>query len=132
MLSGKRQAQLQVVEMIDWTRDMWFNETGFPWIKPSPNLPNFDSMFTYTGTCLFEGINGSAGRGTEKPFQYIGAPWVDNLAVIEVLNTLKLPGVHFQDVQFTPVKMSFHSRNPYLTNELCNGIYVTITDRDLF
>lgn len=132
MLRGEKQAQLQVVEMLGWNRNMWFDQTGLTWVKPSPNLPVLTSMISYSGTCLFEGINVSAGRGTEKPFQYIGAPWIDNIAVVEVLNTLKLLGVHFESIQFTPKKMAFHSRDPYLTNEVCNGIYVTITDRNRF
>lgn len=132
MLRGRKQVKLQVVEMLGWKRDMWFDQTGLPWVKPSPNLPDLNSMIAYTGTCLFEGINVSAGRGTEKPFQYIGAPWIDNVAVVDLLNTISLPGVHFETIQFTPVKMSFHSRDPYLANEVCNGIYVTITNRDLF
>lgn len=132
MLRGKKKAKLYVVEMLGWKREMWFDDTGLTWIKPSPNLPDFSSMLAYTGTCLFEGINVSAGRGTERPFQYIGAPWVDNMAVLNLLNTLNLSGVHFESIQFTPEKMPFHSRDPYLTNEVCNGIYVTITDRNLF
>ena len=132
MLRGQKQVNLQVVELLNWERNMWFNETGLPWIKPSPNLPTFDALLAYTGTCLFEGINVSAGRGTDKPFQYIGAPWVNSKAVIEALEPLHLPGVQFEYVQFTPQKMPFHSRNPYLANELCQGVYVNITDRDLF
>lgn len=132
MLRGEKQTTLHVVEMLGWKRDMWYDETGLKWIKPSPNLPDFDSMLTYTGTCLFEGINVSAGRGTDKPFQYIGAPWIDNLTVVNTLDTLNLPGVHFEPITFTPKKMDFHSRDPYLANEVCNGINVTITDRNLF
>lgn len=132
MLRGGKEAKLHVVEMLGWQRDMWFDETGLKWIKPSPNLPDLNSMITYTGTCLFEGINVSAGRGTEKPFQYIGAPWIDNLTVVHTLNTLELPGVQFESIQFTPKKMPFHSRDPYLAGEVCNGIYVNITDRNLF
>lgn len=132
MLRGGTQAQIHVIEMLGWKRSMWFDQTGIEWVKPSPNLPTLESLISYTGTCLFEGINVSAGRGTEKPFQYIGAPWVDNAQVISLLNDLNLNGVQFEAVSFTPRKMSFQGRNPYLTGELCNGIYVRIMDRELF
>ena len=132
MLRGGLQAKLHIVEMLGWQRSMWFNETGLKWSKPSPNLPSMDALLAYTGTCLFEAINISEGRGTEKPFQYIGAPWVDNEQAVLLLNTLGLKGVDFDTVTFIPSKMSFHSRNPYLTGEVCNGIYVRILDRDLF
>ena len=132
MLRGGIHAKLHVIEMLGWKRSMWFNQTGLKWIKPSPNLPTFESLLTYTGTCLFEGINVSVGRGTEKPFQYIGAPWIDNDQVVTLLNNLNLKGVIFDTLSFTPKKMSFHSRNPYLTGEICNGIFVMIKNRDLF
>ncbi|WP_051210037.1 exo-beta-N-acetylmuramidase NamZ family protein [Gelidibacter mesophilus] len=132
MFRGEKQTTLHVVEMLGWKRDMWLDETGLKWIKPSPNLPDFDAMMAYTGTCLFEGINVSAGRGTDKPFQYIGAPWIDNSAVVNTLNKLNLPGAHFESITFTSEKKAFHSREPYLANERCQGIYVTITDRNLF
>ncbi|MEN8251440.1 MAG: DUF1343 domain-containing protein, partial [Bacteroidota bacterium] len=132
MLRGGIQAKLHVVEMVGWKRSMWFNQTGLKWSKPSPNLPTFESLLTYTGTCLFEGINTSEGRGTEKPFQYIGAPWVDYDLAVSLLNNLNLKGVVFDTVTFTPKKMPFHSRDPYLAGEVCNGVFVRILDRDLF
>lgn len=132
MLRGGEQAKLHVIEMLGWKRSMWFDQTGIEWIKPSPNLPSFESLLVYTGTCLFEGLNISAGRGTEKPFQYIGAPWIDNDRVVSILNNLNLKGVQFDTVTFTPEKMAFHSRDPYLTGDICKGIYVNITDRDSF
>ena len=132
MLRGGIQAKLHVVEMIGWNRSMWYNETGLKWIKPSPNLPTLESVLTYTGTCLFEGLNISVGRGTEKPFQYIGATWIDHDQVVSLLNNLDLKGVIFDSITFIPKKMSFHSREPYLSGEVCNGIFVRILDRDLF
>lgn len=132
MLRGGLQAKLHVIEMQGWERSMWFDQTGLDWEKPSPNLPSFESLLTYTGTCLFEGLNISEGRGTESPFQYIGAPWIDHEQAVSLLNDLELKGVAFDAVTFTPEKMPFHSRPPYLTGEECNGIYVNIQDRDLF
>ena len=132
MLRGGVHAKLHVIEMLGWQRSMWFNQTGLKWSKPSPNLPTFESLLAYTGTCLFEGLNVSEGRGTEKPFQYIGAPWIDHDQVVSLLNNLDLKGVVFDTITFIPKKEPFHSRDPYLAGELCNGISVRIMDRDLF
>lgn len=132
MLRNGIKAKLHIIEMKDWSRSMWFDQTGLDWIKPSPNLPTPESILAYTGTCLFEGLNVSAGRGTERPFQYIGAPWIDHIQVLELLNNLELDGVVFDTVTFSPVKMSFHSRNPYLTGESCRGIFVNVKNRELF
>jgi len=77
-------------------------------------------------------LNISTGRGTEKPFQFIGAPWIDNESVVRILNDLKLDGVVFDTITFSPHKMPFHSQNPYLTGEICKGIYISVKERDLF
>lgn len=132
MLRGGVRANLKVIEMKGWQRSMWFDQTGLTWEKPSPNLPSPESMLVYTGTCLFEGLNISAGRGTERPFQYIGAPWIDNEGVVKLLNGLEFAGVVFDTITFSPKKMPFHSRNPYLTGETCKGISISVTERDLF
>jgi uncharacterized protein YbbC (DUF1343 family) len=132
MLRGGHQTTLHVVEMQGWNRSMWYDETGIEWSRPSPNLPTFDSILAYAGTCLFEGLNISEGRGTEKPFEYIGAPWIDHHAVAGMLNELKLPGVSFEMIEFTPARMPFHGREPFLSGERCNGIYVNVTDRNVF
>ena len=132
MLRNGLQAKLHIVKMIGWKRSMWFDQTGLEWIKPSPNLPSPESMLAYTGTCMFEGLNISTGRGTEKPFEYVGAPWIDHHKVVNLLDELKLDGVVFDAVTFTPSKMSFHSQAPYLSGENCNGIFVRVTDRDRF
>ena len=132
MLRGAHQATLHVVEMQGWNRSMWYDETGIEWSRPSPNLPTFESILAYAGTCLFEGLNISEGRGTEKPFEYIGAPWIDHQAAVDLLNGLSLAGVTFETIEFTPERMPFHGRDPYLASERCNGIYVNVTDRDVF
>ena len=131
-LRGGAQVELTVIKMKNWERSMWMDETGIPWEKPSPNLPTLTSTLVYTGTCLFEGLNLSEGRGTEKPFEYIGAPWLDNTVIAQDLNDLGLPGVEFEAITFTPQKMPFHSRDPYLTGVESNGIYARVTDRDQF
>lgn len=132
MLRGGVTADLHVVEMKGWQRSMWFDETGLPWMKPSPNLPTLRSVVAYAGTCLFEGVNLSEGRGTEKPFEYIGATWLDHEAVTARLNELGLEGVRFEPIVFTPVRAPFHGRDPYLTGARVRGVYVNVTDRDSF
>lgn len=132
MLRGGLEADLFVVEMEGWERSMWYDETGLEWSKPSPNLPTFESIHAYAGTCLFEGLNISEGRGTEKPFEYIGAPWIDHNAVADLLSSLDLNGVQFEAIEFTPQKMPFHSSDPFLTGKQCNGIYLNVTDRNQF
>lgn len=96
------EVELHVVPLEGWTRDRWFDETGLPWIPPSPNLPSLASATHYPGTCLFEGTRLSVGRGTEAPFQQVGAPWLDAPLLAERLNGLALAGVRFEAVQFTP------------------------------
>lgn len=132
MLRGGMNATLHVIEMTGWKRSMWFDQTGLTWMKPSPNLPTLESLLAYTGTCLFEGINVSEGRGTDKPFQIIGAPWIDHEQAVSLLNDLDLEGVIFDTIAFVPQKMPFHSGDPFLAGEDCWGISVRITDRDLF
>jgi uncharacterized protein YbbC (DUF1343 family) len=130
MLRGGVKAQLHVVEMTGWKRSMWFDETGLPWSKPSPNLLTLNTVIAYTGSCLFEGLNISEGRGTERPFEYIGAPWIDNIKAAEMLNALHLEGVVFEAVEFTPEKKPHLSREPELSGQKCRGIFVRITDRN--
>ena len=131
-LRGGVRVKLHVVPMKGWKRSMWYDETGLPWSKPSPNLLTFQSLLAYIGTCLIEATNLSEGRGSDKPFEYIGAAWLDNSAAVNLLNGLGLPGVEFETVEFTPEQKSFHARPPKLTGVKLNGIYVRVTDRDRF
>jgi uncharacterized protein YbbC (DUF1343 family) len=116
---------LTVVEMAGWLRGMWYDETGLPWVQPSPNLPTLDTATVYPGTCFFEGINASEGRGTTRPFEYLGAPWVDGRRWASALNGLGLPGVGFRACYFTPVYWRYEG-------EQCCGVQVHVTDRDSF
>ena len=93
---------LHVVPAQGWRRDMPFEETGLPWVAPSPNMPDVVSALHYPGTCLFEGTSLSVGRGTDRPFQQVGAPWLDGAALAERLNARAVPGVRFEAVVFTP------------------------------
>ncbi|MHB0997986.1 MAG: exo-beta-N-acetylmuramidase NamZ family protein [Armatimonadota bacterium] len=116
-------ADISVVACEGLTRDMWFSDTGLPWVPPSPNMPSPDTALIYPGTCLFEGTNISEGRGTAKPFEIIGAPWIDGYKLAEQLNDLCLPGVRFRPVWFIP-STSKHQK------ESCSGVQIHITDRN--
>ena len=104
---------------------MWFDETGLPWIQPSPNLPTLETATVYPGTCLFEGTNISEGRGTTRPFEYIGAPWIDGARWAKTLNDLGLGAVVFRACHFTPVFSKY-------AGERCGGVQIHITDRDTY
>ena len=116
-------ADLTVVEMKKWKRKTYFDETGLPFVLPSPNMPTLDTAIAYPGTALIEGTNVSEGRGTTKPFELIGAPFINSTELAAELNALELPGVSFRAASFTPM-FSKHS------GKLSHGIQVHITDRD--
>ncbi|MFA3782206.1 exo-beta-N-acetylmuramidase NamZ domain-containing protein [Melioribacteraceae bacterium 4301-Me] len=131
-LKNKVKADLTVIKMKNWKRNMWYNQTGLTWIKPSPNMPFLSTAIVYPGTCLFEGTNVSEGRGTEKPFEYIGASWLDADKVINELKKVNLQGVSFEPIEFTPQWFKFNAHPPKYYNEKCNGIYVHVIDRNKF
>ena len=112
-----------VVPMRGWQRGQWFDETGLPWVQPSPNLPTLEALTLYTGTCLIEGTNVSEGRGTTRPFELLGAPWIDPFALVGDLEARGLPGVAFRPAYFTPV-FSKHA------GALCAGVQIHVTDRE--
>jgi uncharacterized protein YbbC (DUF1343 family) len=93
---------LHVVPMDGWRRDMSFDQTGLPWVPPSPNIPSLESALAYPGTCLFEGTPLSVGRGTERAFQWVGAPWLDGAQLADTLNGYHFEGVRFEPATFTP------------------------------
>lgn len=119
------QCNLKVIPMEGWKRDMFYEDTKLPWILPSPNMPTVDTAFVYNGTCMFEGTNISEGRGTTKPFEFVGAPWLNAGKLADIMNDLKLTGVSFRPVYFTPT-FSKHA------NELCRGVQVHVTNRQTF
>jgi len=120
-----RKAKLTVVPMEGWTREMWFDQTGLPWIIPSPNMPTLDTATVYPGLVMIEGTNMSEGRGTTKPFELFGAPWIDGFDLARTLNGLSLPGVRFREAWFTPSFSKFQG-------QLCSGCQVHVTDRSAF
>jgi uncharacterized protein YbbC (DUF1343 family) len=116
---------LTVVPMENWTRSEWFDETSLPWVLPSPNLPTLASATVYPGQVILEGTDLSEGRGTTKPFEFFGAPWIDGFVLAKKLNELNLPGVKFREVYFTPTFSKFAGTN-------CGGCQIHVTDRNQF
>lgn len=116
---------LQVIAMRGWKRDMWWDETGLPWTHTSPNMPTVDTAIVYPGMCLIEGTNLSEGRGTTRPFELIGAPWLDEQRLAATLNDLGLEGVCFEPFVFRP---TFNKH----AGERCHGVFIRVTDRDVF
>lgn len=129
LLRGGRSAELHVVPMRGWTRDHWFDQTGLAWRKPSPNLLTLSSLIAYAGTCLFEAVNVSAGRGSDHPFELIGAPWLEHERAVSMLNALALPGVRFSADTFTPRQRDFQARPPMYAGERLRAIRVHVVDR---
>jgi uncharacterized protein YbbC (DUF1343 family) len=116
---------LTVIRMQGWRRGMAFEETGLPWVMPSPNMPAVDTAFVYPGGCLIEGTNLSEGRGTTRPFELVGAPWLDPWALAKDLEREGLPGARFRPVFFTPTFQK-HAGKP------CGGVQVHVHDRRRF
>lgn len=117
--------ELEIAEMKGWRRAMWHQDTGLPWVMPSPNMPAADTAIVYPGSVMLEGANISEGRGTTRPFEIIGAPFIDPYALIAELKSDPLPGVLFRPVHFQP---AFHK----FAGELCGGIQLHVVDRDSF
>jgi uncharacterized protein YbbC (DUF1343 family)/CubicO group peptidase (beta-lactamase class C family) len=115
-------ANLHVVKMQGWQRSDWFDETGQPWINPSPNLRNLTEETLYPGVCLLEGANVSVGRGTDTPFELVGAPWIDGKVLAVYLNAKKIQGVRFLPTDFKPLSDIF-------SGEVCHGVQIVVIDR---
>lgn len=115
-------ADLTVVPVDGWTRDAWFDQTGLTWVNPSPNMRNLNQATLYPGIGAIEYSNISVGRGTDQPFEQVGAPWIDGPRLAEALNARRLPGVRFYPVTFTPTASKY-------ANETCHGVFMVITDR---
>jgi uncharacterized protein YbbC (DUF1343 family) len=125
-------AELVVVNCENWTRDQWFDETGLPWVNPSPSMRSLNAATLYTGFCLLEGTSISMGRGTAKPFEQIGAPYVDGTRLAEEMNRAGLPGVRFEPVTFTP-QVAFYpgpAASLRYRDQECGGVRAILTDRD--
>ncbi len=118
-------ADLTLVEMSGWRREMYWDDTGLPWVMPSPNMPTLDTAIVSPGMVLFEGTNLSEGRGTTRPFEVSGAPWVDARALAARTNGHRLPGVKFRAVGFEPTFQK-HAR------QACGGCQLHVVDRQQF
>ena len=112
---------LHVIGLEGWSRAMDYADTGLPWMLPSPNIPTLDTVRLYSGTCFFEGTNLSEGRGTTRPFEWIGAPWIDGEALAKAFNAYQLPGIHAHSVYMTPT-FSKHQ------GVSCGGVMLFVTD----
>jgi uncharacterized protein YbbC (DUF1343 family) len=115
-------AKLTVIEVERWRRDHWFDETGLPWTNPSPNMRNLKQAILYPGVGLLESAM-SVGRGTDTPFEVVGAPYIDDVRFAEELNRAELPGVSFVPIRFTPTYSVHKGTN-------CGGVYIMLNDRD--
>ena len=118
-------ASLEIAPMERWQRRLYADQTGLPWVMPSPNMPTLDTAIVYPGTVLFEGTLLSEGRGTTRPFELVGAPWIDADRFTAAMNALALPGVYFRPVVFEPTFQK-HAQ------QACGGCQVHVTDRERF
>jgi len=121
----EKKVKLTVVAMEGWEREMWYDETTLPWIIPSPNLPTLETANVYPGQAFLEGTNISEGRGTTKPFEIFGAPWIDGYELAKKLNALNLSGVKFREAWFKPIFSKYQG-------ELCGGAQVHVSDRNKY
>jgi uncharacterized protein YbbC (DUF1343 family) len=108
-----------------WKRQMWFDDTKLPWVLPSPNMPTIDTATVYPGTCLLEGTNISEARGTTRPFEIFGAPYIDPELLVRRLGEFRLPGVVFRPLSFIP---TFHK----YAGKVCKGAQIHVIDRTAY
>jgi len=120
-----KKVNLTVIPMIGWRRNMWYDQTGLPWILPSPNIPSLQTATVYPGQVFLEGTNVSEGRGTTKPFEMFGSPWIKGEDLVNTLNRLNLPGEKFTEIWFTPFYSKFNGL-------LCSGAQLHVHDRESF
>ncbi len=114
---------LKVVQVEGWRRAMWWDETGLTWVNPSPNMRNLTQATLYPAVGLIEATNVSVGRGTDQPFELLGAPWIDGRKLSALLNAVELPGLRFVPIEFTPTATKF-------AKQACQGVYIIVTDRN--
>ncbi len=124
-LEMKIGAELEVVKMEGWQRQMFFSDTGFPWVFPSPNMPTPLTALVYPGQVIWEGTNISEGRGTTLPFELVGAPFIDHQQVLEKLSTMRLPGCVLRPIVFEPTSGKWVGKR-------CSGFHVHVTETDGF
>ncbi|MFZ9793176.1 MAG: exo-beta-N-acetylmuramidase NamZ domain-containing protein, partial [Gemmataceae bacterium] len=119
------QGNLEIIPCEGYTRKLWHDQTTVPWVMPSPNMPSLETAIVYPGQCLLEGTNLSEGRGTTRPFELFGAPWLDADQTANTLNALGLPGVQFRPVNFRPNFQKWQG-------QICGGAQLHVYDRELY
>ncbi len=125
-------ADLVVIRCENYTRDQWFDDTGLPWVNPSPSMRSLTAATLYTGFCLLESTSISMGRGTDRPFEQVGAPFINGEQLARELNAANLPGVRFEAVQFTPTMTYYPGPASTLKyrEQPCGGVRAVLTDRN--
>jgi uncharacterized protein YbbC (DUF1343 family) len=123
---------LEVVEMKNYSRSMKFDDLGITWVKPSPSMYFHSTAGTYQGTCLFEGTNFAEGRGTDRPFEYVGAPYCNGSVLKEAMDKYSFEGVTFEAIEFTPSSITSPSNPPKYVDQNCSGIFINVTDAAKF
>lgn len=121
----EKKANLTVIPMQGWEREMWYDETSLPWVIPSPNMPTLDTATVYPGQVFLEGTNISEGRGTTNPFGVFGAPWIDGYELVKKLNELNLEGIKFREAWFSPTFSKYKG-------ELCGGAQIHVINRNQY
>ena len=120
---AKIRTNLNVIKMANYQRSTWYDETGLQWVRPSPNLRTLTAATLYPGVAMVEGANVSVGRGTDSPFELVGAPWIDGVELAAYLNQRKIPGVLFKATSFMPSSDRYQ-------NQLCHGVRIVIENRN--
>ncbi len=131
-IQNARSLDLRVIKMKGWERGTWLDQTDVPWVGPSPSMKTLATATVYPGTCFLEGTNVSEGRGTDKPFEMIGAPWLDSRKLANELNKLSLNGVAFQPIEFSPVAILPAVPNPKYKDDNCDGVFIRVVQRHTF
>jgi uncharacterized protein YbbC (DUF1343 family) len=121
----KIECELEIVPMAGWERELWFDQTDSPWVLPSPNMPTIETATVFPGTVFFEGTQVSEGRGTTRPFEFVGAPYIDSNEFAAKLNSLNLPGVYFRAAGFQPTFQKHAGKT-------CGGVQIHVIDRNNF
>ncbi|MDP4196385.1 MAG: DUF1343 domain-containing protein [Bacteroidota bacterium] len=132
MIGKDLKADLKVVKMKNWDRDMFYDQTGLKWTVPSPNIPNLETAIVYPGMCLIEGTNVSEGRGTYSPFLTFGAPFISSKELILQLDGQSIAGIKLEPADYTPVEIANMASKPKFENKICHGVKISIIDRDKF
>ncbi len=128
----QNKCKLNIAMMENYSHGTDYVSLNLPWIKPSPNIYYPSSAVSYLGTCLFEGTNFSEGRGTDRPFEYVGAPYCDGDILADEMNKFNLNGVSFERITFTPNVITSPSNPPKYVGELCKGVFINVTDKNSF